>query len=282
MDQLSSLLGTHGFYSKVFFNGDFCGSNTLDEEGKAGHLHIIRRGQIAMHHEDRPALQVQEPAIVFYPRGLHHRLATPNDASTQLLCARIHFDGSRQNPMSKALPDCLYIPLAELPFLSGLLDLLFHEADGGNPGKEVTLEKLCDVVAMQAIRYAYDTGRLSSGTLAGLSDTRLARALVMMHNEPAHPWTLNNLAELCGMSRSKFAKYFHDVVAMTPGDYLTDRRMLLAKSLLRKNRQVKTVAIDTGYASQPAFTRAFTAKFGVSPTDWLKTADRAARSENDD
>lgn len=270
MDRLSQLLGRHCFSAKVFYNGEFCGSNGFDEEGKSGHLHIVRRGLITMNHEDRPALHIEEPSIVLYMRGLNHQLCVPAESPAKLLCARIAFEDGMQNPLTKALPDCLEIPLKNMLHVTSLLDMLFKEADMVYPGQQMTLDRLCDVVVVQVVRYAFETGQLAENTLSGLADKGLTRALVMMHNDPGHPWSLEKLADACGMSRSRFAKLFHEVVAMTPGEYLTERRMLLAQRLLKKKRPIKAVAVEVGYGSQPAFTKAFTARLGMSPRDWLK------------
>lgn len=270
MDKLSALLERHAFHSKVFYNGDFCGSNSFEEEGTFGHLHIARRGQLVMQHEDQSYLKVEEPTIILYARGLNHRLCVPPEASTRLLCARISFEEGKRSALSKALPEYLQIPLKEMPHLGGLLEMVFCEADAKHPGQQLTLDRLCDVIIIQIIRYAHETGRLDQATLSGLSDLSLARALIKIHNDPAHPWSLQQLAEICGMSRSKFAKCFHQVLETTPANYLTERRMLLAQTLLKKNRPVKAVAVEVGYASQPAFTKAFTAKLGMSPRDWLR------------
>ena len=276
MDQLSTLLHRHSFNGRVFFNGEFCGANSIEEEGRFGHLHIVRKGRVLMNHEDGTTVHLNEPGIVFYIRGLNHRLCVPAGTSAKLLCARIQFDGGRQNPLAKALPDILHIPLAAVPRLAVLLDMLFSEADEYYPGQQLTLDRLCDVVVVHVMRHAYETGQLKQSILSGLADRGLSRALVLMHDDPAHPWDLHSLAKECGMSRSKFAKHFHDVLAETPADYLAGRRMLLAQHLLKKNKPVKAIASEVGYASQPAFTKAFTAKIGMSPREWLKMSRQAA------
>lgn len=277
MDQLSALLSRHAFNGKVFFNGEFCGANSFEEEGKFGHLHIVRKGRVIMRHEDRTEVVIEEPCIVFYTRGLNHRLCVPDATPATLLCSRIQFEGGRHNPLAKALPDCLHVRLSQLPNLSAVLDILFREADMPYPGQQLTLDRLCDIVVVQLMRYAYETKQIEQGTLYGLADASLARALVMMHDDPAQAWTLHDFAKACGMSRSRFAKYFHEVVAVTPANYLSGRRMLLAQNLLRKNKSVKTVAFEVGYASQPTFTKAFTARLGMSPTEWLKIAAQDQR-----
>jgi AraC-like DNA-binding protein len=60
------------------------------------------------------------------------------------------------------------------------------------------------------------------------------------------------------------------VLNQTPADYLADWRMALAQSRLREGRPIKQLAQELGYANPSALTRAFTARLGLSPRDWLK------------
>jgi AraC-like DNA-binding protein len=74
------------------------------------------------------------------------------------------------------------------------------------------------------------------------------------------------------MSRARFAERFHDVVGMTPGAYLSDWRLGLAKSMLLKGASVQTIANDVGYGSASALSRVFSSRCGMSPTEWRRSA----------
>ena len=63
---------------------------------------------------------------------------------------------------------------------------------------------------------------LSSGLIAGLSDPRLARSLVALHNMPQEDWSLARMASVPGVSRSGFAEAFKAATGTTPAAYLTD------------------------------------------------------------
>ena len=109
------------------------------------------------------------------------------------------------------------------------------------------------------------------GFIAGLSDPRLARALVAIHDAPGQTWSLQRMAECAGMSRTAFANAFRETVGQTPADYLADWRMALARSRLRQGRPIKLLADELGYANPSALSRAFAARVGISPRDWLAT-----------
>lgn len=270
MDQLSGLLQHFKLSARVFYSGELCGLHDYGLEGDAGHLHLVRRGPVTVHHPGSAAIGIDMPTLLFYPRAKNHRLLVPPNAAADVVCATIVFQNGAQNPLASALPDYLQIPLDQLSELAPTLNLLFDEAFRGGCGKQLILDRLCEVLIVQIIRHAIDTGQAGAGLLAGMADARLARALAAMHHKPAQAWSVDQLASVCGMSRSAFAKGFHETVGTTPADYLTGWRIALAQNMLEQNRPVKNIAIDIGYGSQPAFTKAFTARVGMSPRAWLK------------
>jgi AraC family transcriptional regulator, activator of mtrCDE len=111
--------------------------------------------------------------------------------------------------------------------------------------------------------------------LTALEDTRLGRAVVAMHERPAHSFTLSELAEVAGMSRSVFAARFNDVLAQSPIEFLKTLRLARAMQLLTgTDLPVKAVAAQVGYSSRSSFTRAFVASHGAAPRAFRSAADR--------
>jgi AraC-like DNA-binding protein len=271
MDQLSTLLSGFGFSARVVYNGTFSGASSFNDEGQRGRLHLVRNGPITIHHDDRLPLHVAVPSLVFYPRGLNHRLSTSAGSAPSLFCAEIAVERDKHSPLTKALPDCVQLPLTSASGLGPVLGLLFDEAATDRSGQHLVLNRLCEVLIVQLIRHEFQSNQRAQGILSGLADPGLSRALVAIHGDPGQPWKVEALARISAMSRSKFAKHFHQVVGTTPAEYLADRRMELARRLLKKNKPVRTVALEVGYGSQPAFTKAFTAKCGKSPRRWLNS-----------
>ncbi|MCC2960300.1 AraC family transcriptional regulator [Massilia sp. IC2-278] len=272
MDKISSLVGRYSFRARVFFNGVFCDANSFPEDPAAGQLHLIRSGPVVFRQDGAEPLRVDEPAMVFYPRGSAHTLEIPDGASAILLCAHISFEDGGANPLARALPDRLYQPLNEMGALRQTLELLFTEAASPSQGREVILDRLCDVLMVQVLRNEFDKGEMSVGLLAGLADRQLSLALAAIHERAHEPWQLTSLARLACMSRARFTEHFRNVVGMPPGEYLTRWRIGMAQNLLRKGLPVKVVSAQAGYTSAPAFTRAFTTMVGCSPRQWLKEA----------
>ena len=266
MDAVSTLLLRLGFSAEIFFQGGFCGSNHFPVQPMRGHLHLLRTGTLTLIQEDGTELPLHGPAVAWYPRPHAHGLAT-GAGQAELLCASVHLAGD--DAMVDALPACLHANLAQLPALAGTLALLFDEAGTADLGHELVLNRLCEVLIVQLLRHALDRKLMSATALAGSSDAALGKAMHAMQAHPGGKWTVEKLAALCGMSRSRFARQFHVVVGCPPAQYLNQQRIARAQALLRQGRLVQDVAIEVGYSSQPAFTRAFRAGARLSPRDWL-------------
>ena len=90
----------------------------------------------------------------------------------------------------------------------------------------------------------------------------------MMHNNPAHPWTVASLAAETGVSRAALARRFNDLVGEPPMSFLTGWRLALAADLLREpDATIGAVAQQVGYGSAFALSTAFKRVRGVSPKE---------------
>ena len=237
---------------------------------------MLRRGQLAVSHpgvRDVPkAMHFDEPTLLLYPRPFTHCFHNPPAEGSDFTCARLHFDGGSENPLARALPPLIALPLANVPGLELALELLFSETDRVRCGQRLLANRLFEIVVIQLLRWLLDHPREAGvlpGLITGLSDPRLARALVAMHDSPGERWTLDSMAKCAGMSRTAYANTFRELVGQTPGDYLTSWRIALAQSRLREGRPIKIMAEELGYANPSALSRAFTAKLGMSPREWL-------------
>jgi AraC-like DNA-binding protein len=126
--------------------------------------------------------------------------------------------------------------------------LLFTEAFAENPGRQAALDHLTEYALVLLLRAAKNH-LIQGGILMGLADPRLAKAIDAIHQQPAHPWSLESLAQQAGMSRARFAVHFRKTVGLTPFDYLADWRIGVAETLLHKGGSLKIIAPTVGYTS---------------------------------
>ncbi|HHA2706765.1 TPA: cupin domain-containing protein [Stenotrophomonas maltophilia] len=275
VDRLAILLERFAVTASVFHAGALCGINTLEGEDEAGQLHLVRRGPLQVSHAQQ-TVQVDVPSLLLYPRPMPHRFSTDPQQGADMACANLHFEGGRLNPISAALPDFICLPLAGLYGGNSALELLFEEAFEQRCGRAAMVNRLFEVVMIQVLRQLMEGGEMRGGLFAGLGHPRLRLALVAMHEAPAQGWTLEDLAEVAGMSRSVFAASFREAMGTTPGQYLQGWRVGLAQQALRQGRPLKRIADEVGYGSKAALSRAFKAHTGQSPREWRGQARAGA------
>jgi AraC-like DNA-binding protein len=150
--------------------------------------------------------------------------------------------------------------------LGTLMQLVRDESRERRPARDIILARLLEVLLIEALRSTAGTAA-SSGLVRGLADARLVVALRKMHEEPAHPWTVRQLAKEAALSRSAFFERFSRAVGVSPMEYLLAWRMALAKNLLRRRGgSVAEIAKHVGYGSQSSFSVAFIRHVGLPPT----------------
>ncbi|SSW64547.1 AraC family transcriptional regulator [Achromobacter agilis] len=276
VDRLSALLDRFRVRATLFHTGTLCGTQAFEAVPGRGFLHVLRRGQMELRHRPGetpvPRLRLDEPTLLFYPRALRHEFVNPPVDGSDFTCAALDFDGGERNPLVQSLPPLIRVPLAAVDGLGPALDLLFAEADHVRCGSRLLADRLFEVVLIQLLRWILDhpaEAGVTNGLIMGLSDPRLARALVAVHRAPCDEWPLAKMAGVAGMSRSAFAAAFKEATGTTPAAYLTDWRLSLAASMMRTGRPVKQVAAELGFASASALSKAFRQRVGMSPRLWL-------------
>jgi AraC-like DNA-binding protein len=193
----------------------------------------------------------------------------------EFVCGFLGCDARPFNPLLAALPRLLHMrrPAGrDGDLLDSLIELTLAEARMGRPGAECIRLGLSELIFIEVVRRylsSLEAGR--TGWLAGLRDPVIGRVLALMHERPAHPWTLEELAGRAAMSRSVLADRFLQLVGHPPMHYLTLWRVQLAAGLLADGAmKVAAVAAEVGYASEAAFSRTFKRIAGVSPAQWRK------------
>ena len=268
MDRLAPFFERFSLSARMFYSGRLCGvSPDLDEP--AGYLHVLRKGTLTVTHPNARPLVLDTPSILFFPCPHLHRVHGSEEEGAELVCATIEFGVGMLNPLIASFPEPLVLPLDALPELAPALELLFSESTSELPGRQTALDRLFEYVLLLLIRSAIKARLVDSGVLMGLSDDRLSKAIENMHKHPETAWSLEQLAQCAGMSRARFSIHFRKVVGMTPFDYLTNWRLGVAQTMLRKGNSLKLVSTAVGYTNATALTRVFTQRLGMSPSDWL-------------
>ncbi len=272
MDTLTALLTRFSMSAGVFYAGGICGVHVFHEDSSAGHIHLVKRGPVQLIGLRQEVIEIAEPTIVFLPRPDTHRLVADEAAGADVVCGTVRFVGGTKNAITDSLPALVLVELAALPGAGALLDLMFEEAFSDWRGRQAALDRLCEVLMIRLLRYCIDQGLTHGGTLAGLADRRIAKALIAIHEDAARQWQLSDMAATAGMSRARFAVRFREITGETPADYLASWRLITAQSLLKRGVPIKHIAGDVGYGSASALTRAFVRKLGCSPSEWIKGA----------
>lgn len=268
MDVFASLFDHFAPTARCFFSGNLCEAFAFEKQAEAGYLHVLRNGQLRVQTETNAPVDLHDPALLFMPRNIAHSFEPDPESGADLVCATVQIGGGQGNPLFASLPDLTVVPFKQIKTIAPTLDLLMAEAFDGLSGRQVALDRLFEYLMVQLVRYLIDAKQVSAGALAGLADPRLSRAMAAIHDAPARVWTLDDLAASAGMSRTRFAAHFRDVVGTTPIDYLTRWRITVAQALLRKRKPIKNVAHAVGYDSPAAMARAFAKITGMSPRAW--------------
>lgn len=207
------------------------------------------------------------------------RLGTPDGPpDVRLLVGYCNFGSPDAALLVPLLPRLVLVRGEER--LATLVALVGDEARAMRPARDVVLARLLEVLLIEALRSTAGTAA-SPGLLRGLADDRLAAAIRRLHEAPARPWTIAQLAREAALSRSAFFERFNRAVGMAPMEYLLAWRMALARNLLRqKTGSIAQVAQRVGYGSASAFSVAFARHVGMPPSRYAeartKTGTEAA------
>jgi AraC-like DNA-binding protein len=198
---------------------------------------------------------------------------------TTVACGFLGLDARPFNPLLAALPPVLRVPGSTLgsdSWVTTFLRAVVAESNTRRPGGEAVLERMSEMLFVEVLRrYVDSLPPEQTGWLAGMRDPAVGRALSLLHEKPGKAWTLERLGEEAGLSRSSLHERFVHFIGQPPIQYLTQWRMQLASGLLRDtNAKLLDVALDVGYESEAAFSRAFKRVAGVSPGAWRKEKRR--------
>lgn len=191
---------------------------------------------------------------------------------TQLLCGAISVRHPLALKLISIMPPELTICHDEDSFasvVSPLIDIIRQETQNMNLAAEAIISRCADIMVITAIRkYLQQADESSISWLNALNDDRIGAAVQLIHDHPDKHWSLNDLAQQVAMSRTSFAQQFKQLIGAPPMDYLTEWRMSLAYSKLQNSKApIISIALDVGYQSESAFSRAFKKVIGRNPSE---------------
>lgn len=305
MDVLNDILDTLNLKGALYFRTDFSApwAVAVPPLGQAARFHLVVQGRCHVGFATGATVDLMPGDMVLIPRGGAHILADSAgrpappletvlqqsgyqgegvfvlgegdpDASTQMICGHFTFRGGADHPLLRALPDHIVVTnatRAREPWLDEALRLVSRRMFSEEIGSPAAVTRLSEIVFIELLRVGIAQSPELGAILAALADPQIGRILRLLHGAPQEPWTVASMAHAVGMSRSRFAERFRELLGAGPMSYLSDWRLQKALALLDDSRcSVQQVARRTGYRSAAAFTRAFAEKFGVPPTEYRR------------
>ncbi|HVY06503.1 MAG TPA: AraC family transcriptional regulator [Burkholderiales bacterium] len=270
------------------------------------HYHLITEGRCMAALPGEEPVWLEAGDLILFPRGEQHELASaiglptvPADdligpvamqahrleyggggSPTRMLCGFLSCDPHVCKPMLAALPRMMRIQAGTGHFAAWYECALQYTQNGSivtQPGGAAVIAKLAEILFVEAVRRYIDAlPPDQQGWLAGLRDPSIGRALALMHDQPAHPWTVDELGRQVAMSRSSLAMRFTQVLGQPPMAYLAAWRMRLAAQMLIADEQpIVRIAEETGYESESSFNRAFKRSYGIPPATFRREHSRS-------
>jgi len=260
--------------------------------------HLVIEGGALIEVADAEPVALQPGDVVIFPHGDAHHMSSGKDARrpfpnygitakiqtrdltplcaggggkiSRFVCGYMTCDPHLCQPILGGLPAVFKVNIRADPsgqWLETSIKHLVDEAASGRVGSDAMLAKLSEALFVDTLRrYVATLPEQQLGWLAGARDPVVGRSLALLHNRVAQPWTIADLADEVGISRSALVDRFTRYLDEPPMTYLTRWRLQLAKrSLERTSRGVADIAADVGYESEAAFSRAFKREFGDPP-----------------
>ncbi len=260
--------------------------------------HLVIEGDAVVELTDGQCTKLEPGDIVIFPHGDPHHISSGKGAArpfpnygisakvkardlsplcaggggevSRFVCGYMTCDPWLSRPILSGLPPVFKVNIRtdrSGHWLENSILHLVEEAGSGRIGGEAMLAKLSEALFVDTLR-RYVTGlpEQQIGWLAGARDPIVGKSLGLLHSRIAHPWTIADLADQVGISRSALVERFTKYLSEPPMTYLTRWRLqVAARSLEKTSRGVADIAADVGYESEAAFNRAFKREFGQPP-----------------
>jgi len=258
----------------IKFNAVRKGSCMLQVDGD-DHIYHLKPGDCFLLTSGRPFvlgndLSLREiPSDTIYDQAKNGIAVCNAGDEFFLVGARFHFEKEHNKLLFGQLPPVIYVPeeLDQAAVLRWGLERFTKEFHTQQPGRLTIMEHLAPVMLVQVLRIYLSTNNCRQPNwLSAFSSPQLSKVIEAIHTCPENKWTVATLGEIAGMSRSGFALKFKQVIGLSPLDYVTQWRMLIAgKHLQHGEMNINEIASYIGYESDSSFSAAFKKATGKSP-----------------
>lgn len=310
MDLLSDILAHMQLSGTLYFRTSFTSpwSIKVPSFENVARFHFAHKGRcfVRVGQEPEPVM-LEQGDLIIIPRGATHTLycdpKTENQVimldkvveqsgytgsgtlvygelgtnhETQLVCGHFSFAEQASHLLIDALPSYIHIQNygeAAGHWMESTLRVIGTEAGRAQMGGDLIALKMSEIIFAQALRAYLNNEGADKPVMSGFTDPNIARVLTAVHKDPAHPWTLEGLSKIAGLSRTSFATRFVKCMTVTPMGYITHWRMQIAsQKLIGSDDPIIKIAEDVGYQSEAAFSRVFKKHHMAAPATYRRQA----------
>ena len=200
---------------------------------------------------------------------VHHIIAGDSPIEMVVGCGTLNVRYGESIDLFDHLSEVLVVDLSGIPEIPGLFQSLIQEQAQGAPGTPVLQGAIMTQLLIHMLRALSSQPDSNLSWLMALNDPRLALAIDQIMEDPFAPHTVESLAELANMSRSVFAKHFHEAFFRSPMNLVNHVRMQRAARMLNSTPwSVERIGKHCGFSSRSHFSRAFKKHTGLSPAEF--------------
>lgn len=248
----------HDFYEVYYFIG---GSVEYSVEGrtyelKSGDLLLINPLEL---HQPRiaPDQQDYERIVLWINKNYLSELCFNKTSLTRC------FDSSQPDHTNLLRPTKI-----QQSYISAMLDELITENTSDGYAVEIASEAIL-------LRFLVELNRLTIDSSSALrkdeaSSSIIPDVLEYINKHFCEKLTLNEIADEFFVSKYYLSHAFNNVVGTSVHRYIVLKRLIHAKQMLLSGIKSTTAATNCGFNDYAGFYRAFTAEYGVTPTEFVK------------
>jgi len=197
-----------------------------------------------------------------------------DEVKLSIACGRVQVSYAGGIGLFDYLREAIVLDFSDSARMRGVFESLIEEYARSGVGSAAMMTALMNQCVIDVLRRVSEEAEGSLPWLSALEDTRLAKVIDTLLDDPGRPHTVESLAGVAGMSRATFVRHFEKAFERTPMDYVRDVRLQHAGRLLDAGElSIDQVAGKVGYASRSHFSRAFDARFGVPPAEFRRRHD---------